>query len=414
MLMGCIRVCNATIPVLINSCKWVECRVFNQFSGYFEKKGIKLATSIGVDLHFTQQNGDGDWFKEIWTMEEDNEGQRYGQLVHVNVVDKEEFFGRVACYGVVGLGEGFVDGVWRWGSSDRDIVELICRGIESGWYLKGWDSLKTKQKCSKWLGEIDTCVKIGDDVLEITLGPWMLWSSAIWSNADNLIQAQLDKLEMIARKLNLKRGMKVLEIGCGWGILCRYLAEHYKVKCVGVTYSTSQAQFARNICRGFGIEIVLRDYRNLKGVYDRVVCVEGLDFLQKGEWKEFMSVVHRNVRPATGLVVIQTSGIDHPEMFRSDVWVSKHVFRNMRLPIITEMSELMQDKFIIEEWQNFGLDYARTFAEWRRNFINNWGKIEEKYDIKFYNTWVYYLCVCEAMYLSRKVQLWQIILSRIN
>lgn len=64
MLMGCIRVCNVTIPVLINSCKLVECRVFNQFSGYFEKKGIKLATSIGVDLHFTQQNEDGDWFKE--------------------------------------------------------------------------------------------------------------------------------------------------------------------------------------------------------------------------------------------------------------------------------------------------------------------------------------------------------------
>lgn len=203
---------------------------------------------------------------------------------------------------------------------------------------------------------------------------------------------------MIARKLNLKREMKVLEIG--WGILCRYLAQHYKVKCVGVTYSTSQAQFARNICRGFGIEIVLRDYRTLKGVYDRVVCVEGLDFLQKGEWKEFISVVHRNVRPSTGLVVIQTSGIHHPEMFRSDVWVSKHVFRNMRLPIITEMSELMQDKFIIEEWQNLRLDYARTFAEWRRNFINNWGKLRKSM-ISGFITLGCTTCVCVKQCIYR-------------
>lgn len=89
-------------------------------------------------------------------------------LRNVNVVDKEEFFWK----GVVGLGEGFVDGVWRWGSSDSDIVKLIYRGIESGWYLRGWGSWKAKQKCSKWLGEVDTCVKIRDDVLEITLGPY--------------------------------------------------------------------------------------------------------------------------------------------------------------------------------------------------------------------------------------------------
>ncbi len=118
------------------------------------------------------------------------------------------------------------------------------------------------------------------------LDPWMQYTCGYWKNATDLNTAQINKMDLIARKLDLKPGMRVLDIGCGWGGLCKYLAENYQVECVGVTVGEEGAKYARNICKGLPVDIRVQDYREVREQFDRIVSVGMFEHVAKHSYTE--------------------------------------------------------------------------------------------------------------------------------
>ena len=138
----------------------------------------------------------------------------------------------------------------------------------------------------------------------------MNYSCGYWKNATNLERAQLNKMDLIARKLKLTPGMRVLDIGCGWGGLCKYLAQNYGVHVVGVTISTEGAKYARELCKGFDVEIRLQDYRDVNEEFDRIVSVGMFEHVGQKNYREYFQVVQRCL-VKHGIFLLHTIGHDH-------------------------------------------------------------------------------------------------------
>lgn len=125
----------------------------------------------------------------------------------------------------------------------------------------------------------------------------MQYSCGYWAKATNLDEAQIDKMKLIARKLDLKPGMRVLDLGCGWGTLCKYFAENYGVECVGVTVSTEGCQYAKRVCSGLPVKILLKDYREINEKFDRIYSIEMFEHVGFHNHRDFFKVcVNRNIK----------------------------------------------------------------------------------------------------------------------
>ncbi len=256
------------------------------------------------------------------------------------------------------------------------------------------------------------------------LGKWMQYTCAYWKDADNLDDAQVHKMELIAKKLDLKPGMRVLDIGCGWGTLCKYLAENYKVECVGVSIGKEGVKYAKEILsyeqekfmpiKGLPVEIRLQDYREVNEQFDRVVCVEMLEHVGRHNYPEYFNVVNRCLKE-DGIFLLHVIGRNHVNYpFGSDPWMQKHLFPNIYSPDPEQIIKATKGLFIIEDWHNFGPDFAKTLLAWRENFVKGWPQLEDKkkYDERFYRMWMFYLSSSIGLVRSRRVQLWQIVFSK--
>jgi cyclopropane-fatty-acyl-phospholipid synthase len=239
----------------------------------------------------------------------------------------------------------------------------------------------------------------------------MSYSCGYWKNAENLHQAQIAKMELIGKKLKLKPGMKVLDIGCGWGGLCKYLAENFGVEVVGCTISVEQGQLAREACAGLPVEIRLSDYRDIDEKFDRIVSVGMFEHVGTSNYRTFFKVANRCLKD-DGIFLLHSIGVSHQFVPLIEPWFHKYIFPNGILPYHTEVPENIDGLFIVEDWHNFGPDYTKTLRAWKSNFQKNWPKIEHKAGDKFYRMWNYYLGVSAAAFRARKYQLWQIVLSK--
>jgi len=224
-----------------------------------------------------------------------------------------------------------------------------------------------------------------------------------------LDDAQEAKLELICRKLGLQTGMKLLDIGCGWGSLATYAAERYGVEVVGITVSSEQVDMARKLCAGMPVEIRLQDYRDVNEQFDRIVSVGMFEHVGYKNYRTYMQVVRRCLNDE-GLMLLHTIGGNRPT--RSvDPWIDKYIFPNGMLPSIGQLGRAIEGLFVMEDWHNFSADYDRTLMEWSRNLEANWGRLKNDYDERFHRMWKYYLLLCAGAFRARGNQLWQIVLS---
>lgn len=334
-------------------------------------------------------------------------------------VTDRRFYRRVALQGSLGFGEAYMDGWWECERLDQLFHRLLS--IDADRRIERWINLRRLGAAARRLlvnpqsrrrafvpGEHH--YDIGNDVFEAMLDPTMSYSCAYWVRARTLDEAQHDKLDLICRKLELKPGERLLDIGCGWGGLARFAAEHYGVDVLGITVSKEQQKLAAARCAGLPVRIELIDYRDLAGRFDKVVSVGMFEHVGPRNHAAFFAIIER-VLEDEGLLLVHTIG-NHLTNREVDPWVDKYVFPNGHLPSAAEIARAVEGRFLIEDWHNYGPDYDRTLMAWWDNFERAWPALRGKYGERFYRMWKYYLLSCAGFFRARQGQLWQLVLSK--
>ncbi len=331
-------------------------------------------------------------------------------------VHDERLYQRAILQGSLGLGEAYMDGWWDCEALD----ELVGRLARANLGAKANPLLNLAMQLDSYLYDRQTPRRafvvgqrhydIGNDLYAAMLDRRMIYSCAYWSSgAQTLDEAQEAKLELIARKLDLRPGMRVLDIGCGWGGTAQYLAERYGVEVVGITVSVEQARMATERCRGLPVEIRLEDYRKLQGQYDRVISVGMFEHVGYRNYRTFMRVARRCLKP-DGLMLLHTIGSNRAYSGR-DPWIERYIFPNSALPSSRLLCAAFEDEFVMEDWHNFGADYERTLLAWHANFERAWPTLRSRYSDRFARMWRFYLLSCAGSFRARVNQLWQLVLS---
>jgi len=326
---------------------------------------------------------------------------------------------QILAKGSLGLGESYVSGLWDAHSLDELFSRLIHYDIDQR--VIGWAKFRLLTEIVRHkffnLQSVKRAFQVGEqhydtgnDVFEAMLDPTMSYSCGFWENAESLEQAQLGKLEMICRKLELQSGDKLLEIGCGWGGLARYAAENYGVQVTGITVSKEQQKLAQQRCKDLPVEILLMDYRKVEGEYDKIVSVGMFEHVGEKNYSTYFKHVNRLLKD-DGLFLLHTIG-NHCTTKTLDPWINRYIFPNGKLPSACEISNSIECLFIVEDWHNFGQDYDKTLMAWMTNFDNAWPSLKSKYDERFYRMWKYYLLSCAGYFRCRQGQLWQLVLSK--
>ena len=332
-------------------------------------------------------------------------------------VNNDGFYNRVLRDGSLGLGESYMEGWWDSSDLDQTIFLIVRANLEENvkfsWDLT-WNVLKSKmfnrQNKKKSMEVIDQHYQLGNDLFQNMLDSLMTYSCGYWKNASNLDEAQKAKYDLIARKLKMKAGMRVLDIGCGWGGFAKYIAENYGVQVVGITLSENQADYAKKATEGLSVEIRVQDYRDVNEQFDRVVEIGMFEHVGSKNYRLFMETVSRCLKD-DGMFMLHTIGSNLTSS-GCDAWISKYIFPNGMLPSIAAIGKSIEGLFVMEDWQNLNTDYEKTLLAWFQNFDRNWSKIQSSYPDPFYRMWKYYLLSCAGSFRARNIQLWQVVLSK--
>ena len=332
-------------------------------------------------------------------------------------VHHADFFKRVFQQGSLGFGESYMDGWW-----DCDQLDVLFYKILKGKLDKqmpgnlkdilriaGARLFNLQSRRRSWIVGKEH-YDIGNDLFARMLDPHMQYSCAYWREADTLEQAQNAKLKMICEKLQLKPGMRLLDIGCGWGGLAAYAAQHYGVSVDGVTISQEQQKLAQQRGEGLDVTILLQDYRDLDRTYDRIVSVGMFEHVGPKNYDTYFSVVDRCLKKE-GLFLLHTIGSNESGV-NVDPWINKYIFPNGCLPSIRQIASVSEKRLIMEDWHNFGSDYDKTLMAWHQRFNDAWPELALRYTPRFRRMFNYYLCACAGAFRARDIELWQVLFSR--
>lgn len=331
-------------------------------------------------------------------------------------VHDDRLYGRILSQGSLGLGESYMDGWWDSEALDfmlskafeAKLEQSIPRNLKTlfSYLLARFSNRQSRQRAFQ-IGEAH--YDIGNDLYEGMLDQRLTYTCGYWKNASSLDLAQEAKLDLVCKKIGLKPGDRLLDIGCGWGSFARFAAERYGANIVGITVSKEQAALARLRCEGLPVEIRLQDYREVDDTFDHVISLGMFEHVGYKNYRVYMETVRR-VLKEDGLFLLHTIG-GNRSVRHTDPWIEKYIFPNSMLPSIAQIAAAAEGFFVVEDWHNFGADYDKTLMAWHANFKKNWPSLQEKYGERFGRMWEFYLLACAASFRCRKNQLWQIVLS---
>ncbi|ADD68567.1 Cyclopropane-fatty-acyl-phospholipid synthase [Denitrovibrio acetiphilus DSM 12809] len=330
-------------------------------------------------------------------------------------IHNDNLFSRVMADGSLGLGEAYIEKWWDCDKLDEFFYRILSVELET--QFKSWtdykEYLRSKlfnlQNRSRAFQIGQKHYDIGNELYKNMLDERLIYSCGYWSHANNLKEAQESKLDLVCRKLQLKPGMRILDIGCGWGGADKFAAENYGVEVVGITVSKEQVELGKCICSGLPVNLELKDYRDISEKFDRIFSIGMFEHVGRKNYKEYFEVAKRCLKDDE-IFLLHTIGRNTTSK-GSDPWISKYIFPNSMLPSAKDIAEFSEGQFVIEDWHNFGQYYDTTLMEWYRNFNKNWDKLKDKYDENFYRMWKYYLLSCAGSFRARKNQVWQIVFS---
>lgn len=356
--------------------------------------------------------------------------RRYGlDLERLIRVQDESWWGRLVWSPSLAFGEGYMKKQWSCDNLEEVlkiiITSPIVRSARPRFRLE--NVYRNLQGVLKSRRVADLHYNLGSDLFGAMLGPTMQYSCAWWEGVGDLQSAQEKKMEMLCRKLNLRPGLRVLDIGCGWGSLMRYMIEYYHVQVVGLNISGGQIQEALRLAPELDIReedyrVFCADSRNF-GTFDRVVSVGMFEHVGPKNYRTYFEGVKAVLKP-DGLFVLHTIGGNRSTAY-TDEWIDRYIFPGGVLPSITQIGAATEDLMVLENWINIGPYYATTLRHWRSRSLRFFTQLNEsldtlktprtseapRYDDTFQRAWYYYLTLCIILFQERKIQLWQLVLT---
>lgn len=334
----------------------------------------------------------------------------------IRVHDKR-FYRRVIAQGSLGLGEAYMDGWWDCDQLD----EFFNRIVRTEAYKRmpmNFETVRTYLAAvtmnmqnkirSKRVGKEH--YDLGNDFYQAMLDPYMQYSCAYFKDTDSLEVAEMQKMELICKKLQLKKGEKVLDIGCGWGGLAKYMCEQYGVEVTGITISEEQAKLAQDFCKGHPVRVLAMDYRDMHETFDKIVSVGMFEHVGYKNYRAYMETAARCLKD-DGIFLLHTIG--QAESIKTpDPWFDKYIFPGGMLPSVQQISRAAEKLFVIEDWHNFGAYYEKTLLGWYANYKASWPRFRQRYGERFARMWDYYLLSCAGGFRARGLQLFQVVLTK--
>jgi len=356
-----------------------------------EKKFTNLLNQAGIKV-----NGKNPWDMQI-----------YSDKVYLSLI-----FGNLA------LGEAYMNKSWDSKQLDEFFYRLLSSGIVAKrkyvsnilTFIKA--ALINAQKITRAYQVGERHYNIGNDLFQAMLDGYMQYSCGYWKDTDNLEQAQLQKLDLICKKINLQKGERVLDIGCGWGGFAKYAAEKYGAEVVGLTISKEQAKLAREFCKGEKVKISLEDYRELNEKFDKIISVGMFEHVGPKNYKTYMQMINRCLKD-NGIFLLHTIvGLD--DRINTDPWMERYIFPNGVIPSINQIMKAADGILTSIDTHEFGEYYDKTLMAWWKNFNSAWSELKKnsKYDERFYRMWKYYLLSCAGSFRAKKIKLYQIVFTK--
>jgi cyclopropane-fatty-acyl-phospholipid synthase len=330
------------------------------------------------------------------------------------------FYRRALSGGSLAFGESYMDSWWDCEALDECIARLMSAQLDQA--VRSWGMLwrvaraklmnLQRQARAHEVGEHH--YDRGNDLFEAMLDERMIYSCGYWRRADTLEEAQEAKLDLVCRKLGIEAGDRVLDIGCGWGGFLKYATEEYGAEGVGLTVSQEQARLARERCAGLPVAIRLQDYRELDGEsfrdsFDHAASLGMIEHVGPKNYATYFDAVRRCLNEG-GLFLVETVGAKRSTA-TTDPWTEKYIFPNGSSPSAKQLTTALEERFVIEDWHNFGPDYDRTLMAWHERFAAHWDALSGRYDERFRRMWRYYLLSSAGSFRARHNQNWQLVLS---
>ncbi len=333
-------------------------------------------------------------------------------------VHNEKLWDRVISQKQLGFAESYMEGWWDCDALDVMLTKLLSINVLT--LLKPSPSLafhvtrsylfnnQTKRRAAE---NAKHHYNIGNELYSRMLDEEMVYSCGYWTKAETLEQAQKAKFDLICRKLHLEPGMRLLDIGSGWGGFLRYAVKNYGVIATGISPADNQINLARQKSEGLGITFIQQDYRDLTGKYDRIVSVGMMEHVGPKNYKTFFGKCNELLE-RQGLMLHHTIASNLTKQV-TDPFFDRYIFPGGVLPSLAQVATAVENTFVIEDVHNFGPDYDRTLLEWYKNISAKWQEIPQ-YDLRFQRMWNYYLLSSAAGFRAGHLQLMQCVFQRVG
>jgi cyclopropane-fatty-acyl-phospholipid synthase len=332
-------------------------------------------------------------------------------------VHDQRFYERVLRDASVGFGEAYMEEWWETDVLDVTIDKImranLKQKITGSWRMRALTvkavmlNLQAKARAG---ASIEAHYDIGNDLYTRMLDPRMVYTCAVWDKATNLTEAQEHKLDLVCRKVGLEPGMKVLDLGCGWGGFASWAAEKYGCTVLGVTLSKDQVSLGNQLWKHLPVELRLCDYRDVKGTFDRVVSIGMMEHVGPKNHRTMMETIDRCLKP-DGIALVHTIA-NNKSLRHGTPFIEKYIFPNAVAPSLAQIGRAMEGLFVCEDLHNIGPDYDPTLMAWWENFDRTYSEISHRYDRKFYQMWKFYLLAAAGASRSRDGQLYQVVMTK--
>jgi len=354
-------------------------------------------------------------------------------------VKDPEFFKCVVLYGDIGFGEAYVNGLWET-DNITNLIKWIILNIENAPSVSGSKVKSLGLNIFKWFNRIyhnnrsnsitgsqkniAEHYDLNNDFFATFLDPSMTYSAAYFKTPElTLVQAQDEKYRRLCEQLHLKATDHVLEIGSGWGANAIFMAKNYGCKVTTVTISKEQQKLGQERVAAAGlsdkVEIIIKDYRNIEGQFDKIVSVEMLEAVGHNYLETYFAKCAEVLKPngIFAFQVITSPDSRYDSLLRGVDWIQKHIFPGSLLPSVAVINKAINNTsdLTMVDLKDLGLDYARTLKLWFIEFNHKLNEVKALgFDERFIRKWNYYLNYCEAAFEMRNINVMQMVYTRPN